>query len=126
MLTMSRATILEFFDKADVQNLVIYLDGKDTLTPTLDFPTELKKKAVFFHKNSESTVTKDNVTTLLSFGDLSYQPVEQMSAMVNGVFLPLLSNEDTKAQWPSVISEDVVNQAKVGSCSAFVRVLLLD
>ena len=67
-----------------------------------ELPTALKKKAVYFLKPSEMTVTKENVSTLLR-GDLSYAPVQSVSALVDGVFLPLLSNRGNSSNWPAVV-----------------------
>ena len=56
-------------------------------------------------------MTKDNMT-LLQRGDLSYAPVDQLSAMVDGLFLPLLEGKSLSNAWPTVVAQDVVFQAQ--------------
>lgn len=58
--------------------------------------------------------------TQLKFGDLSPAPVDQMSALVNGVVLPLLHNDNNQAVWPQVVSRDIVEHASTLKSSAFV------
>ena len=87
--------------------------------PTYDFPTSLKKKAVYFLKPDEMNVTKDNMTTLLR-GDVSNAPVDQLSALVDGLFLPLLSSKGNTSAWPSVVASDVFAQAQRLKSSAHV------
>ncbi len=86
------------------------MDSKEQLVPATEFPRNLKKKAVYFLKPEEMTVTKENVKTLQR-GDLSSTPVEQLSALVDGLFLPLLGSSANNVSWPRVVSEDVVNHA---------------
>ena len=45
-------------------------------------------------------------------GDLAKSPVEQMQALVNGVFIPVLRNPNNSSAWPAVVSEDVINHAQ--------------
>jgi dynein heavy chain, axonemal len=105
---------LEFFDKPEQRVLTFYTDAKDQLTPTLTFPGLLKKKAVFFRKRGEFVVNNENVKTL-DFGDLSYAPIEQVSAMVGGLVVPVLANKGNSTAWPGVVAEDLVRHANVSS-----------
>eukprot|EP00050_Salpingoeca_kvevrii_P003770 m.233351 g.233351 ORF g.233351 m.233351 type:complete len:4592 (-) comp10879_c0_seq1:411-14186(-) len=114
-----RQIIIDWFDKKELRQLIISADAKDQLTPSYEFPGTLKKKAVFFLKPTEMTITKDNVGTLIK-GDLSSAPVEQMAAMVEGVFLPLLRNDTNTTTWPNVVADDVLSHAQSLQSSAFV------
>jgi dynein heavy chain, axonemal len=103
--------IQEFFDKRENRKLVFLVDAKDQLVPETEFPRALKKKAVYFFKPEEMQVTKENVKNLIR-GDLSSTPIELLSALVDGVFLPLLSSTANNGGWPKVVSEDVVLHAQ--------------
>jgi len=103
--------VLDFFEKKENRVIVFYFDAKDSLIPQLSFPTSLKKKAVYFMKpHGDFAVSKDNVKELQR-GDISAAPIDQLAALVDGVFLPLLGSTANNANWPKVVSEDVVNQA---------------
>jgi dynein heavy chain len=103
--------IIEFFDKKEIKKLIFYVDSKESLVPTLDFPHGLKKKAIYFLKSEEMQVTKENVK-LLQRGDLSAAPIDQLSALVEGLFLPLLSSSANNVSWPKVVSDDVITHAQ--------------
>ena len=44
-----------------------------------------KKKALYFIKRKEEAVSKEGIKTALIYGDLSYNPLEQLSALVDEV-----------------------------------------
>ncbi|EDQ88776.1 outer dynein arm heavy chain beta [Monosiga brevicollis MX1] len=107
-----KQAILEWFDAKDKRLIVFTLDAKGVFEPSFDFPAKLKAKGAYFLKPREDfVVNKDNVQTLLR-GDLAYNPVEQIRALVEGVFMPVLDNDTNTEQWPVVVSEDVVSHAK--------------
>ena len=78
----------EFLEKADKRILVIYLASTGQLTPDFAFPSSSKNKAVYFIKRHADQVKKDNIKTLLMFGDVSHIPLDQLSNLVESVSLP--------------------------------------
>ncbi|XP_078609718.1 dynein beta chain, ciliary-like isoform X2 [Branchiostoma floridae x Branchiostoma japonicum] len=104
----NRILIQEFLDKAENINLVISANSAGALSVAPEFPTSLKNKAVYFVKKDKATVTKDGIKTLLSYGDLSYAPLDQLSALVDDIVVPLLSNFRNHDAWPTVVSQDVL------------------
>ena len=111
--------IIDFFDKREITKIIFYVDSKDSLVPSLEYPKNLKKKAIYFLKPEESVVTKENMKHL-ERGDLSSAPIEQLSALVDGLFLPLLSSNANNVNWPKVVSDDVVTHAQQLKSSAHV------
>lgn len=81
----ARQALMEFCEKAEDQYLVIYLNSSSQLTPASAFPGSSKNKAVFFVKRNKGALTKDNLRSLLMYGDLSYSPLEHLSALVENV-----------------------------------------
>jgi len=75
----------EFLDKADNNLLILALNQGGLLLPSYDFPPAGKTKAVYFIKRAKENVTGENIQTQLLFGDLSYAPLDQMSALVDDV-----------------------------------------
>lgn len=89
-----RQTILDFFEKPENNILVIYQNNAGQLQPTFDFPSAMKAKAVYFSKKEKGmNVGKDNYKTALSYGDLSYSPLEQLSALVDEVCFANLASD---------------------------------
>ena len=81
-----RQTIIDFFEKPEYNIIVIYQNNAGQLQPTFDFPSAMKAKAVYFSKKEKGmNVGKDNYKTALAYGDLSYSPLEQLSALVDEV-----------------------------------------
>ncbi len=75
----------EFLEKADKRLLVIYLSSSGQLTPDWSFPSSTKNKAVYFIKRQADQIKKENMKTLLMFGDVSHIPLDQLSNLVESV-----------------------------------------
>lgn len=81
-----RLMMLEFFEKQDYSQLIIYLNSAGALVPTYEFPATGKNKSVYFLKRDKrENIGKDNFKTALVYGDLSCSPLEQLSALVDEV-----------------------------------------
>ncbi|XP_071954573.1 dynein beta chain, ciliary-like [Antedon mediterranea] len=101
--------MMEFLEKAEHQQLIITMNSAGLLTPAYEFPAALKQtKAIYFIKKGKENVSKDNISNSLVYGDLSYSPLEQLSALVDEVLVPLLSNPRNHDSWPNVVSQDVL------------------
>lgn len=44
------------------------------------------------------------------FGDLATKAIDQLSSLVDDVFVPLLSNEENYDDWPEIVAQDVQKQ----------------
>ncbi len=83
-----RILIQEFFDKQESAQLIISLNNAGALVPSYEFPASGKTKSVYFLKrDKKEAIGKDNFKTALLYGDLSYSPLEQLSALVDEVSL---------------------------------------
>lgn len=81
----NKALMLEFFDKSDNPVLVISSSAAGALTPTYEFPTSSKAKAVYFIRKSRETISPDGIKQQLLYGDISYAPLDQLSSLVDEV-----------------------------------------
>lgn len=116
-----RQKILEFFEKPELDLLVIMQNSGGQLQPLYDFPPSLKTKAVYFAKKEKSiNIGKDVVKSALACGDLSYTPLEQLSVLVEEILVPLLSNQRNHEQWPAVVSQDVLRHVHTLKSNVFV------
>jgi dynein heavy chain len=81
--------IHDFLDKVDQSLLVFSVNpASQALNISYSYPNQLKAKAVYFSKKSKDPVTKDqNIKDALIYGDLSYSPIEQLSAILDEVHL---------------------------------------
>ena len=77
--------LMEFLEKAENRFLCVYVNQQGQMMPTVDFPTANKAKAVYFIKRKADVIKKDNLKSLLSFGDMSYTPLDHLTSMVDAV-----------------------------------------
>ncbi|WAR03796.1 DYHC-like protein [Mya arenaria] len=104
----TKQMILEWFEKADLQSLIIVSNPGGSLTAQYEWPSNPKQKACYFVKKSKEALPKDiPFRQAVLYGDLSYSPLDQLSAFVDEVLVPLLSNERNHDHWPNVVSKDV-------------------
>lgn len=80
-----KQVIQDFLDKSETTTLVVSLNAAGQLVPSVSFPSTAKNKAVYFVKRSKSALTVDTMKSQLFYGDLSYVPLEQFSALVEEV-----------------------------------------
>ena len=85
--------LMEFLEKAENRFLCVYVNQQGQMMPTIDFPTASKAKAVYFIKRKADVIKKDNLKTLLSFGDMSYTPLDHLTSMVDAVSCTLAEEE---------------------------------
>ena len=84
----NKLMIVEFFEKAEHSLLVFLLNSSGALTVSNQYPTQLKTKAIYFAKaKGKDAIGKDqNIKEALLYGDLSYSPLEQLSAILDEVY----------------------------------------
>ncbi|KAJ3023806.1 hypothetical protein HKX48_000940 [Thoreauomyces humboldtii] len=99
--------IVDFLDK-EFSTIVFYLTQKEDLLPTTSFPSSLKKKSVYFLKRRTGAPITDKLDAELTLGDLSPNPLEFLSNLLEEVYLPLLTNPRNLESWPEVVASDVL------------------
>lgn len=103
-----KAVIKDFTDMPMPVVLIIILTPGAQLVPTTSFPlTQLKSKGVYFIKKHCLPIPRENCEDFFIFGDLATQTIDQLSTIVDEVFVPLLSNEVNYKDWPQMVSQDV-------------------
>lgn len=82
----NKMLFMDYFEKADNPVMIIQAAGGGSLTVTYDWPTNLRNKACYFVRKGKDLITKDaDLRNVLYYGDLSYAPLEQLSAFVDEV-----------------------------------------
>jgi dynein heavy chain len=85
-LEENKIMIQEFLDKSDNNIIVFSINAVGILSPSLNYPTQVKSKACYFAKRTKDPIGKDvNIKDGLIYGDLSYSPLEQLSAILDEV-----------------------------------------
>lgn len=82
----NKSMILEFVDKLEQCIIVFSVHQNGTLICSFSYPTQLKSKSCYFAKKFREAVPKDvNPKRTLMFGDLSFTPLDQLSALLDEV-----------------------------------------
>ncbi|XP_049878702.1 dynein beta chain, ciliary [Pectinophora gossypiella] len=105
-----RSTLKDFVDKPLPILLVVVLTHTAQLVPVISFPCYLKNKAVYFVKKKPDVIPKENCSEMVIFGDLAPRLIDELAALVDEVFVPLLSNPLNHEGWPLVVSQDILKQ----------------
>ncbi|KAL0984038.1 hypothetical protein UPYG_G00136240 [Umbra pygmaea] len=103
----NKQVIQEFLDKSEQTTLVVFMNAAGQLLTANGFPAIAKQKTVYFVKKRKTAITLDSIKTNLAYGDLSYAPFDQFSALVEEAVVPLLSNGRNHSEWPQVVSQDI-------------------
>lgn len=103
-----KVVLKEFLDRNLPMVLIIILTQSAQIIPATSFPlSQLKSKGVYFIKKYPEPVPKEDCKGFLIVGDLATRSIDQLSCLVDEVFVPLLSNEDNHKGWPEMVAQDV-------------------
>ncbi|XP_054619923.1 dynein axonemal heavy chain 9-like isoform X2 [Dunckerocampus dactyliophorus] len=98
----------DFLDTPKQGSLVVSVTAAGLLQPAAGFTFQsTRTKAVYFLKTRNTALSPDRMRDSLVCGDLSYAPLDHLSALVDEVVAPLLSNSRNHTEWPQVVSQDV-------------------
>lgn len=115
-----KAIIKEFLDKPLPSVLVILLTPSAQLLPTTTFPlAQLKSKGVYFIKKLQQEVPREKCEQWLILGDLATRTIDQLSTLVDEVFVPLLSNPLNHKGWPEMVAQDVLKHIHSLKCTVY-------
>ncbi|XP_018562388.1 dynein beta chain, ciliary-like [Anoplophora glabripennis] len=111
-LEENKKMILNFLNNPNEKMLIMTIPTTGLLTPMTQFSAAIKQKYTYFIRRVPQAVTMQNFRTVLSFGDMGGRPVEELAVLMEGVFVPLLSNPGNQRGWPKVVAEDVVSHVR--------------
>ena len=82
----NKVMIQDFLDKNEQNLLVFVLNSTQSLIISYVYPAQLKSKACYFAKKNKEVLSKDmSIKDVLIYGDLSYSPLDQLSAILDEV-----------------------------------------
>lgn len=106
----ARRILNKFFAEKHQMNLFITFQGKlDELTFSLDHMPSHKKGMVVM-KRKQTEVTLDNVEEVLFYEEMSKDPLEYTSRVLQEIYMPMVKNMKNHRDWPKVVSQDVIQQ----------------
>lgn len=81
----NRQVLQGFLEGAQERTLVVTMSASGLLQPTATFTAGSKNKAVYFLKHGNTALSPESMRENLIYGDLSYAPLDQFSAIVEEV-----------------------------------------
>uniref|UniRef100_A0A665X2B6 Dynein, axonemal, heavy chain 9 n=1 Tax=Echeneis naucrates TaxID=173247 RepID=A0A665X2B6_ECHNA len=107
----NRQVLQDFLDGAEAGTLLVSVTAAGPLQAgllqTASAASASATKAVYFMKRSRAALSAEAMRDQLVVGDLSCAPLGQVSALVEEVVAPLLSNNRNHTEWPNVLSQDI-------------------
>lgn len=104
--------IINFFNNPNEKMLILTIPATGLLTPLKQITSIVKQKFTYFIRKEPAEVTMENFRKVLTFGDMGGKPVEELAVLMDGVFVPLLSNPKNQKGWPKVVAEDVISHVR--------------
>lgn len=84
----TRQMFMDFFEKQDVPCLIVTATAAGGLNTQFEWPNNPKAKACYFVKKGRDAIQKEtNFRNAYLYGDMSYQPLDQLSAFVDEVII---------------------------------------
>jgi len=105
-VAFGRDMVSKFIHEPTVRRLVVVVTN-GSLDVSLQLPTRFDK-GVFFVKKEPVAITSANIFHVTLCGDMSSGCVEQLSTLLDAVFLPLLQNEYTMHKWPLTVKQTLM------------------
>ncbi|XP_031759446.1 dynein heavy chain 11, axonemal [Xenopus tropicalis] len=99
--------IRDFFELGDHVTLVFSIGPNGILTASKEITMNTKSKTVYIRKKKPANIGMENYKTDLMFGELACASINQTSALVEEVLVPILSNKKNHLSWPQFTSLDM-------------------
>jgi dynein heavy chain len=108
-----------FIEDSDCMT-VFFVDGAKEMYSHKLPPANTKKKVMFMLKPlDDMKLTKENMDSVV-VGDMSPKLLDNMLAVFQEVYLPLLSNTKNQYGWPEMVSREVLEQFHRNVASVYV------
>ncbi|RZC39341.1 MT, DHC N2, AAA 7, DHC N1 and/or AAA 9 domain containing protein [Asbolus verrucosus] len=104
----NKKLILNFLNNPKAKFMIMTITAAGLLTPFTQYNSQIKSKYTYFIKVKEEVVTLENFRDVVCFGDMAGKPIEELSALLDTLFLPILSYEGNQRGWPKIVADDVV------------------
>ena len=114
---------LNEFLSGESRLLLVLGEGKEPVVTTKP-PAKLRKKTMFVVKKvqGEGPVPDADPEQHLMCGELGESPLDQLNAISQEVFMPILTNPRNQGGWPEVIAHEVVDNLHKFVASVYVTI----
>ncbi|XP_053593671.1 dynein beta chain, ciliary [Microplitis demolitor] len=103
----SKNVIINFFNTPDEYILTINVSSTGAIVPVLGIQSNAKNKLSYFVKRQPVIITEINYREVLIPGDMSPKPIDDLSVLVQEVYVPILTNPENSDDWPELLTNDV-------------------
>ncbi|KAJ8945230.1 hypothetical protein NQ318_011210 [Aromia moschata] len=104
--------IVKFLDNPEEKMVLLTIPASGLLVPFSRFDPQIKQKFAYFIRRKKEEVTVKNIRDVLTYGDMSGKPIDELTVLMETVFVPLLCNPKNQRGWPRVVAEDVSAHVK--------------
>uniref|UniRef100_A0A182T979 Dynein heavy chain tail domain-containing protein n=1 Tax=Anopheles maculatus TaxID=74869 RepID=A0A182T979_9DIPT len=107
-----RTIVMDWVMQPAVMKLFITLNNAGALVPSYHFPSNAKGKICYFVKISEMALEIGKIREQIIYGDLTPNPIDDLSILVDEIFYPMINNPQNQEGWPTAIVKDIDNHVQ--------------
>ncbi|KAL9644994.1 hypothetical protein ABK040_004487 [Willaertia magna] len=106
--TKENQDVIVQFLKKENNFLFVYVENNQFKTSLIPIKPKRNEKVLYFIKDSDEYITMDNIATLISYGILSPDSMEDLLTFMKNNFAPELIS--SKSNWPESLQKDFLSQ----------------
>ncbi|KAG5679915.1 hypothetical protein PVAND_009451 [Polypedilum vanderplanki] len=107
MASDERYIVFDWLNDPKKERLCFVLAPSGNLQPFANFPIGIKSKYCYFVRRATIQLTAENMRHSIIYGDMSPNPINDLSVILDEIVYPILSNPLNQENWPEVIKKDV-------------------
>ncbi|XP_061501815.1 dynein beta chain, ciliary isoform X1 [Anopheles gambiae] len=107
-----RTIVMDWVLQPAVMKLFVTLNNAGALVPSYHFTSTAKGKICYFVKISEMAVEIGKIREQIIYGDLTPNPIDDLSILVDEIFYPMINNPQNQEGWPTAIVKDIDNHVQ--------------
>lgn len=104
--------VLNFLNNPEEKMMILTIPPSGLLTAMTHLTSAIKQKFTYFIRRVPEAVTMENLRTVLTFGDMAGKPIDELAVLMEGLFVPFLSNPGNQKGWPKVVADDVISHVR--------------
>ncbi|XP_070509872.1 dynein beta chain, ciliary-like [Chironomus tepperi] len=107
MTSDDRNIVFDWLNDPKRERMCFTIAPSGNLMPFVNFPGNSKSKICYFVRKGPVVLTPENMRESLIYGDTSPSPINDLSAILDDIVYPILSNPTNTVGWPEIIKKDV-------------------
>ncbi len=99
-------------DKDPSGHIICIQTGSETCSLTIDVPTPamFKRKGIIGLRLSQDALSQETISRKIIFIEMTRQVLEHLYGHFKEVYLPVLHNPTNQADWPEIITKDLMEK----------------